>query len=98
MDYEAMPKIRLEVEHMKHSIISHIGATGSELGEMMGAEITAAVDSYPWKEQVSKIVHDALEQHISDYFKYGTGREAIKVSVDAAFKEVMSPNALHKES
>ena len=93
MNYEAMPKIRLEVESMKASIIAHLGARGSELGEQLDAEITRAIDSYDWQGKVSSIVHAALDEKIASYFKYGDGAKAVEDAISEGFKAVMSHGA-----
>jgi len=87
MNYESMPKIRLEVEHMKYQILHYLGANGSELGDRLSSEIMRSVESYPWQSEVNKIVHEAISSHVSDYFKWGEGREMIKEVMNEAFKE-----------
>lgn len=82
MNIDAMPLIRLEVESMKHAIISHLGVHGSELGKILDAEIQKAIDTYPWESSVAEIVHDALHSEIERYFRFGEGRKAIQQSVE----------------
>ncbi len=86
MDYDAMPRLRIEVEHMRHSIISHIGASGSELGEALEGEITKALENYPWERQVKAIVHETLNSMIESYFKYGEGSKAVRAAVLEGFQ------------
>jgi hypothetical protein len=86
MNYEAMPRIRLEVEQMKSAIIFHLGVHGSELGELLDKEITGAINSYPWGSEVTRIVHTALKDKIEWYFKYGKGAKAVEEAVEEGFK------------
>jgi len=88
MNYEALPKIRLEVESMKHAILQHIGVVGSDLGERLSKEIEHSIESYPWQTEVDIIVHTAITNHIQEYFKYGDGREMIKGALSEAFSKV----------
>jgi len=86
MDYEAIPTLKIEIQNMKHSIIAHLGATGSELGEALNGEIMAAVDNYPWQKQVTAIVHEVLNKKIESYFSYGPGSKAVDAAVEEGFK------------
>lgn len=93
MNYEAMPAIRLEVEGMKASIMTHLGVMGSEMGEAIDGEVQRAVDSYPWKEKVSRIVNGAITEHIQGHFLFGAGATAIKQSVEEAFSSLVKETA-----
>jgi hypothetical protein len=89
MKYEAIPRLRLEVESLKHSIIAHMGVSESELGEALSTEIDKALASYDWQGQVSRIVHAELTKRIEDYFKFGDGHSAIKDAVGEGFAAAM---------
>jgi len=88
MKYEAIPRLRLEVESLKHSIIAHMGASESELGEALSVEIDKALASYDWQGQVSRVVHAELTKRIEDYFKFGDGYAAVKSAVEEGFAAV----------
>ena len=85
MNIEAMPIIRLTVEGMKHQILAYIGANGSELGDKIEAEVTKAINSYPWDKDVEKIVHELIEEAVIRFFKYGKGGVAIDKAISEAF-------------
>ena len=91
MNFDAIPRLRLEIEGIKHSIIAHIGAMDSELGDALSVEINKAVENYPWEQEVMSIVHDKIRAEISSYFKYGAGAKSINEAVDDGFKRVNMP-------
>ena len=85
MNIEAMPVLRIEIERLKHTIVSMIGARGSELGEYISAEMDKAVHNYDWEGHVRKIVHETINERIKAYFSYGDGAKAIKSAIDQGF-------------
>ena len=87
MDAEAMPVIRLSVEHMKAQVLHHMGVIGSELGERMEQEIENAIESYPWQAQVNSIVHDAISEAIKSYFQYGKGCSDLESAINEALSK-----------
>ena len=85
MDSQFAPQIRLEIEAMKASIMHHMGLHGSELGEHIDREVMKAIESYPWEERVRKIAHNAIDEAVERYFKYGGGAyRAIHDAIDKA--------------
>jgi len=86
MRVEAVPIIRLSVESMKASILQHMGAAGSELGEVISAEIDKTMKNYPWESEVSDIVRAEVRRQIEAYFKYGNGATAINAALDKVFQ------------
>lgn len=85
MDYKAMPILRMEVEGMKASILTHLGARGSELGEALSAEIDSAIANYDWQGEVKRIVHATLSEKIRYYFTFGEGAKAVQDAVVEGF-------------
>jgi len=81
-----MPIVRLEIDNMKKSILSHLGVIGSELGDRLAAEIEEAIESYSWGDRVKFIVHEAIEARIQDYFSFGEGGRKIKDAINEGFK------------
>ncbi len=88
MDSNAMPAIRLEVQHMKAAIMHHLGVHGSELGEALDKQIMKAIDEYPWEDKVRTIAYLAIDETLESYFKYGNGRTAIYDAIDEAVKGI----------
>ena len=89
MNFEAIPTLKIEVEHMKHTIINHIGAMGSDLGKALETEIQRAIDNYDWQGQVTRIVHEALKDAIDGYFRYGKGNKMILAALNEGFDAVL---------
>lgn len=90
MDHNAIPIIRIEIEHMKHSIISHIGALHSDLGEALSVEIEKALANYDWQGQVTKIVHDAITKQIAWHFNHGDGKDMVESAVAEGFDKCLN--------
>ena len=86
MDSNAVPLIRLEIENLKHAIIRHMGAVGSELGERLSEQIDKAIEEYPWEEQVKKITHEAIDDTIERYFKHGHGMTVLYRVLDDSIR------------
>ena len=85
MKPDLTPVIKFEVEHMKHTLMAHLGLCGSELGECVSAAMDRAVESYPWEQNVTNIVHSVLTHEIERYFTYGPGKDLISQAVSAGF-------------
>lgn len=81
-----VPLIRLEVEHMKHSMVH---ACSVYLAKM-DAQIQDAVEKACTVENITRIVETAADEAISkaireeidSYFRFGDGRRAIKEVVE----------------
>ena len=90
MKAECIPTVRLELEHMKHCIISALGVHGSQLGEAIDEQVQKAIANYDWEGQVKSIVHEAIQEHIKCHFKYGDGAKAIRASLNQVFEDASS--------
>ena len=92
MRSEAMPIIRLEVENLKHAIVTHMGCIGSELGDRIAAEVDKAVEQYPWESTVKKVVEQSIYKALERHFTYGRGFKAIEGAIEAALSDVNTPS------
>lgn len=80
-----VPIIRFEVEQMRHAITLAL----SDYAMRMDADVQAAVAAAMTPENVSRAIHDAASKEIehairgeiSNFFRFGKGREAIKKAV-----------------
>ncbi len=61
-NYEPPMMIRLELDHMKHTIIRAI--TGDHLKEQLSVAVEKAIAGIDFDEMVSRIVKYELERHI----------------------------------
>jgi hypothetical protein len=87
MDNEAVPIIRLEVQNLKHAVLSHMGVIGSQLGEMIEARIDESINTMPIDTLINDAIKECIEDVIRDYFTKGEGYKAIKESVNKSFKK-----------
>lgn len=91
MRAEAIPVIRLEIDHMKHAIVSALGIKGSDLEEAISTEIEKAVREIA-VTKIPNMVRETLlvcvQDSLTNYFKYGEGRIAIDEAIKDNFKIV----------
>ena len=84
---DALPTLRINIEHIKQNIVSHLGACESELGDAIDKQIDIAIAQYDWEGEVSRITQCCIQESIESYFKYGDGSRVISASVRDAFKD-----------
>ncbi len=97
MDIKSIPIIRVEIDQLKHSIISHMGVYGSVLGEVIDAEIEKAIVNYDFEGEVRLIVNDAISSELKSYFAYGIGRTVIREAVTASLDKIFNKEVLVNE-
>ena len=83
-----MPVIRLELEHMKHTMLAALSQHTSEINKMAEAQIEKAIKEFDWAAETTQIVHEALRKAVSSYFAYGEGYNFITGSVNEAFDKM----------
>lgn len=96
MNIESLPVLRVEIERLKHSIVSMIGAHNSELGDYISAEMSKAINSYDWEGQVKGIVHEAINEKIKNYFSYGDGAKAIREAIEQGFNVAINKGEINE--
>lgn len=80
-----IPIIRFEVENLRHTVTLAL----QDYVAKMDADIQAAVAAAMTPENVSRAIRDAaskeiehsIQREISDFFRFGNGRKAIKKAV-----------------
>jgi len=90
MDTSSVPIIKLELEGMKHRIMTHLGVHGSELGDIINAGIDRAIKSYDFDDKVLSTVHEVLNTEIDNFLKYGGGRVVIREAVAKTLNEAFN--------
>lgn len=89
-----IPIIRLEVEHMKHAIISAFNDTALQLDEA----IRNAINAYCQPEniqhvvttEVKRVLDEVIKAEIKDFYQYGEGRKIVKDAVIKRLEEGMT--------
>lgn len=85
MDAGFIPKIRLDIEHMKGSIVHAMGLVGSEMEESINKEVDKAMRNLDLKYTVQDVISEVVREKLKSYFMIGDGaiaiRKAIKESV-----------------
>lgn len=81
-----LPKIRIEVENMKYTILHAFASHNDEIEKIVEEELSKAIANYPFGNEISKLANEAiadvLKSTIENYFRYGAGREEISSGVE----------------
>ena len=81
-----IPIIRLEVEHMKHTMCAAL----SEHAALMDSSVKSAIDAYCTEDNLNSVVsiavrealNSAVKEEVRNFFRYsGNGRTAIREAV-----------------
>ena len=84
------PIIRLELERMKHSMLTHLGVYHQEISDQVEKYMDGAIKNFDFGSAVEEASRDAIVETINGYFKYGDGnrfiREVITKSLNEMFK------------
>lgn len=90
-----MPKIKIEVERMKYSIIHAFSTHNDEIKDAVEKGLDEAIASYDFAGEISRVSNAVIGEVIKDcilnYFRYGDGRKLINDMV------VKSIEKLNKE-
>lgn len=87
----SIPIIRLEVERMRHTMVTALTAASLKLDE----DIQRAVEEFCQPEHIAQIIHDETErtlnvviaEEVQKFFRYGEGRKAVAESVKKRLME-----------
>lgn len=55
-----IPTIRIEVDSLKHSMLHAI----SDSNRVITSEVQRAIESFPWEQEIERVVHDAMRDSI----------------------------------
>jgi len=81
MKAEFIPKIRLEVESMKASIIQCLGFQGSEMGKLIEEQVERSLTTYDFESHVRRVVWKVVDDAILEEFTTGQSAKRIKEAV-----------------
>ena len=80
-----IPIIKLEVERMKHTILTCLSDYQLRMDASIKAEIERVCESGELKRLIAEAVQDGImtgvKKEIEDFYKWGKGAEAIRESV-----------------
>lgn len=87
----AFPIVRLEVEHMKESILMAFTEREASLDE----DLRAAVDAYCTPENIRRVIASAvgstldivIREEVERFYRYGAGRRVVAEAVGAKLSE-----------
>ena len=83
--------IRLELDHMKYSILTALSQHAAQLDR----DLRAAVDAYCTpanlarviREQAKRTLDAVIKEEVNRFFMYGDGRAAVKAAVEQRLRE-----------
>jgi hypothetical protein len=73
-----MPVVKVEIENLKHTVLTTMGLSNGELHDRIAEAIDEAVKKYPWQERIDRIAHAEIDRIVTAFFQYGQGAEAIR--------------------
>ena len=76
-----MPIIRLEIEQMRHCVLSHLAQYNKEIEGMVSEEIDRVIKNIDLRAEVRKHMVSCITGAVESYFKYGDGSKAVKDAV-----------------
>ena len=98
MREEFVPKIRLEIDFMKASMIQALGVDGSEVSKHIQAAIDKAVAEIDYEAIVKGQVDNAVRSGVKNYFEHGQGKIDVNNAVDAALDSLRKKVAGKRKS
>lgn len=90
----AIPKIRIDIDSMRHGIISMLNDKHDDLLKCVNAGIDAALIELPMrvvreaKDMSEKYMIEALETALKEYWEHGQGRGLIDAAIEKKFNKV----------
>ena len=79
-----LPIIRLEMQQMKHTIITALTSHQLQINQYVDVTLQRAIDEFDYDSVVKQSVDEAITDAIKSYFKYGDGRKVIEAAVKQA--------------
>lgn len=80
-----MPVVRLEINHMRHTILAALTNHAIELDSYIQAALEEVCDERNVaaivKNEAESQIKIALQEEVRNFFKYGSGRKALKAAV-----------------
>jgi hypothetical protein len=77
-----LPRIRIEVERMKYNIMHVFSNHNEELEKLLDEQLAAAIENYPFAEQVAKtaneVITEVIQRTVQEFLMYGEGRKSIE--------------------
>jgi hypothetical protein len=96
MRAESVPKITIRLDHMAQEMIAHLGAEGSELGEVIQARIKEEAEKIfleedqTIRELVRTAIRAAICERVETFFKYGnSGHLYLYDKIDQALEDLL---------
>lgn len=81
---EDLPKIKLEIEGMRHSIIHHFGQYQDSMSDAVEKAMDRAIAKFDYGVAVEIAANEIIESSIKAFFSYGEGREIIRDAIHKA--------------
>ena len=88
MSINSMPKIKIEIEEMKHAIVHHFADYHNELSKLIEDEIQVAIEQLDVRSEVQKAVRSVVHQSIADYFYRGNGYVQVTEAVQKGLENI----------
>ena len=88
MNVMQLPTLKLELSHMKQTLLVALADYQGDVSKQVEAEIETAIENFNFSAVVQPIIQKAIADAVEEYFAYGKGRKQI----NDALEEVFSPD------
>ena len=78
------PLIKVELEHMKQSIVAALNTYNIDTTSYVEAALTDVVETFDYGSIVSSVATEVLTKGIESYFRWGEGRVIIEKAIQEA--------------
>jgi hypothetical protein len=90
-DFISTPVIRLEINHMKRTMISAL----TEYNAQLDQDLKTAIESYCQPDNLKRIIEEethrvldgVIKEEVKNWFVHGEGRKVIKSAVEKNLRE-----------
>lgn len=86
MNSEFVPKITLQVEAMKGSIVHAMGLCGSDMEAYINKSVADQMSAIDYDGIIQKAMEHAVCAAINNYFTWGQGQKDVQAATDAAMQ------------
>lgn len=86
---EAPLSVRIEVEHMKYTVMQYLNAFHKDIEEAVSREIEGALRTFDFEGAVRQAAHDVVRKTIANYFSYGPGYTAVSEAVNESLSKIL---------
>lgn len=87
-----LPRIRLDLEHMRYSVVHALGTHNREIEKYVGEELERQIGAFDYaaaiKAAVAPAMQTVIRQAVDDFFRNGGGASLVYSAVSQELAEI----------